>query len=84
MALIGFDVGLSLLRQRWQGAERYLEGLPVVLVENRQVVEGHLSRSRVDIEEILEAGRTLQGLERLDQVKDAVLEQSGGISIVLK
>jgi uncharacterized membrane protein YcaP (DUF421 family) len=36
----------------------------------------------VDEGDILEAARHLHGLERMDQVKYAVLERSGGISIV--
>jgi uncharacterized membrane protein YcaP (DUF421 family) len=32
----------------------------------------------------LMAARELQGLERLDQIKYAVLERSGGISIIPK
>ncbi len=34
--------------------------------------------------EVMEKARQLQGLERLDQIKYAVLERSGGISIVPK
>jgi uncharacterized membrane protein YcaP (DUF421 family) len=37
---------------------------------------------RVDLEDILLAARQSQGLERIDQIKYAVLERSGGISII--
>ncbi|WP_230973768.1 hypothetical protein RG903_09580 [Thermithiobacillus tepidarius DSM 3134] len=43
-----------------------------------------MSNARVDEEDILTAARELQGLERMDQIKYAVLERSGGISIVPK
>ena len=39
---------------------------------------------RVDDEDVMTAARELQGLERMDQVKYAVLERNGGISIVPK
>ena len=38
------------------------------------------SRRRV----VLAAARSLQGLERMDQIKYAVLERSGGISIIAR
>jgi uncharacterized membrane protein YcaP (DUF421 family) len=41
-----------------------------------------MKESRVDEGDILEAARKLQGIERLDQIKYAVLERSGGISII--
>ena len=37
---------------------------------------------RVDLDDVLAAAREKQGLERLDQIKYAILERSGGISIV--
>jgi uncharacterized membrane protein YcaP (DUF421 family) len=39
---------------------------------------------RVDVDDILAAARSDQGLERLDQIKYAVLERNGGISIIPK
>jgi len=41
-----------------------------------------LDKARIDESEILEAARQYQGLERLDQIKYAILERGGGISIV--
>ena len=41
-----------------------------------------MNRARIDEQDILVAARELHGLERLDQIKYAVLERSGGISIV--
>jgi uncharacterized membrane protein YcaP (DUF421 family) len=46
--------------------------------------ERALRRSRVSLDEVLEAARLQQGLERLEQIKFAVLEASGKISIVPK
>jgi uncharacterized membrane protein YcaP (DUF421 family) len=43
-----------------------------------------MQRERLDEEEILHAARELQGLTNLDQVEYAVLESSGGITILPK
>lgn len=84
LTLLGIDIGLSLIKQRWKGSERYLEGLPVVLVDNGELLKDRMQRARVDEQDILEAARISQGLERMDQVKYAVLEKSGGISVIPK
>ncbi|MGE4219922.1 MAG: YetF domain-containing protein, partial [Alphaproteobacteria bacterium] len=43
-----------------------------------------MARARIGVEDVLEAARFTRGLERLDQIKYAVLEVSGGISIIPK
>jgi uncharacterized membrane protein YcaP (DUF421 family) len=39
-------------------------------------------KARVAKDDVLAAARERQGIERLDQIKYAVLERSGGISII--
>lgn len=82
--LVGIDIGLSLIKQRWPKAEKVIDGEPVVLVADGRPLEDRMKRARVDRQDILEAARRLQGLERFEQIKYAVLEQSGGITIVPK
>ena len=80
--LIGLDVGLSLLKGRLPRLAKATEGVPLVLVEDGEPFEDRLRGARIDEGDVLEAARRLQGLERLDQIKYAVLERDGGISIV--
>lgn len=47
-----------------------------------RALEERMDRSRVDVDDVMEAARTLHGLERLDQIKCAVLERGGDVSIV--
>jgi uncharacterized membrane protein YcaP (DUF421 family) len=82
LTLIGIDIFLSLLKQRSESLQRWLDGLPMVLVENGQALKDRMTRARVDENDVLSAARELQGLERMDQIKYAVLEVSGGISII--
>lgn len=43
-----------------------------------------MHKTRVDEEDTLEAARKLRGLERLDQIKYAVVERDGEITVVPK
>lgn len=82
MTLVGSDIGLSLIKQQWPFLNPALEGTAVILVQDGQPLESAMRRERVDKEDIIESARLQQGLERLEQIKLAVLERSGKISIV--
>ncbi|HSH31237.1 MAG TPA: YetF domain-containing protein [Candidatus Saccharimonadales bacterium] len=82
--LITIDIMSSLLKQRSDQVEKWLEGAPLIILENGQPLKDRMIKERVDESDILQAARSSQGLERLDQIKYAVLEKSGGISIVPK
>jgi uncharacterized membrane protein YcaP (DUF421 family) len=82
--LFGLDIALSLLKQRWQWLDKILEDVPLVIVKDGQPLSEQMVKERVDNEEILEAARELQGLERMEEIKYAVLERNGRITIVPK
>ncbi|MBX6316751.1 MAG: DUF421 domain-containing protein [Isosphaeraceae bacterium] len=84
VTLIALDIGLSLWKQRSHRLDRWLEGLPTVIVADGRPMRDLMVQARIDEEDILAAARELQGLERMDQIKYAVLERSGGISIIPK
>lgn len=84
VTLLGLDILLSLLKQRWPRLDRMLEGEPLIIVENGEPLEERLNKVRVDIEDVLTAARELHGLERMEQIKYAVLERNGRITIVPK
>jgi uncharacterized membrane protein YcaP (DUF421 family) len=58
-----------------------LDGEPIVLVLNGKVLEGNLKRQRITHEE-LDAEIRLQQVESVDDVKLAVLETAGNISVI--
>jgi uncharacterized membrane protein YcaP (DUF421 family) len=81
LTLIGTDLGLSLLSARWSALNRWVNSLPLVLIQDGQPLDDRMNKARVDEQDILEKARQ-QGLERMDQIKYAVLERDGGISII--
>jgi uncharacterized membrane protein YcaP (DUF421 family) len=82
LTLAGLNVSLSLLKQRSKTIEKVLEDVPLVLVEEGRILKERMDKVRVDEDDILEAARESHGLVRLDQIRYAVLERSGEISIV--
>jgi uncharacterized membrane protein YcaP (DUF421 family) len=84
VTLFTLDIGLSYVKEHWQLAEKVLDGVPTILVTEGKADERALKRSRIDVDDIMQAAREKQGLERLDQIKFAVLEAGGEITIVPK
>lgn len=78
------DIGLSLIKQRSTTIARLLEDVPLVIVQDGKPLADRMTRSRVDDEDVLEAARELRGLERMDQIKLAVLERHGKITVIPK
>jgi len=76
------DLGLSELKAFWPRLDRMIESAPLVVVENGKMLKDRAAREGIDEQDVLTAARERHGLERLDQVKYAVLERSGHISIV--
>ena len=80
--LAGIDIALSVLKQRSRRFAQLIEGAPLVIVRDGTPLREYMDREQVDDEDVLHAARETQGLERMDQIKLAVLERNGGISIV--
>ncbi len=82
LTLVGLDILLSLWKRRSPTIEKLLDGVPLVVVENGQPLRDRMNKARIDEDDVLTAARQLQGLERMEQIKYAVLERNGGISII--
>lgn len=80
--LVGIDYALSLMKEKWKWFRTTSEGAPLVIVNKGQPLVKRMEKSKVDESDVLEAARTLHGLERMEQIKYAVLEKDGSISII--
>ena len=81
VTLVTVDVVLSLVKRRWPRLEQFLDGTPMVIVENGRPLRDRMDKERVDESDVLSAARR-EGLERMSQIKYAVLERNGQISII--
>jgi uncharacterized membrane protein YcaP (DUF421 family) len=72
---------LTWISWRSNRARRLIEGVPLVLVNDGEPVEAALQLEQMPLDEVLEAARQA-GLDSLQDVRLAVLEPSGRISII--
>ena len=82
LTLVGLDVGLSILQHRFPRFGKVIDSVPLVLVSDGELQRSQMDKMRISEDDIIEAAREKQGLERMDQIKYAVLERTGAISIV--
>ena len=80
--LVFMEKGFAWLKQGSKRAEHWLEDLPTVVVENGKPLKEKMKREEVNEEDVLEAARKSHGLETMDEVKYAVLERGGTISVI--
>jgi uncharacterized membrane protein YcaP (DUF421 family) len=74
-------VALSYVNFRLRFLRSALEGQPVVLVENGRMIERNMRRERITLEDIEAEGRQQQ-VESIGDMRWAVLETNGRISII--
>jgi uncharacterized membrane protein YcaP (DUF421 family) len=72
---------VSYLGFRVRRLRPFLQGEPIVLVENGQTIDRNMRRERLTIDDLAEKAR-LNEIESLDEVKWAVLETNGDISFI--
>jgi uncharacterized membrane protein YcaP (DUF421 family) len=80
--LVGIDYVFSKIKEKSRWFEVVSEGAPLVIVDKGKPLKVRMEKSRVDEADVMEAARLMHGLERMEQIKYAVLERDGSISII--
>jgi uncharacterized membrane protein YcaP (DUF421 family) len=84
LTLVGVDIFFSHLKHRSSVLERWFDGVPLVIVADGRPLKDLMEKARVDEDDVMTSARMTHGLERMEQIKYAVLESNGGISIIPK
>jgi uncharacterized membrane protein YcaP (DUF421 family) len=82
VALIAIDILFSLAQSTIPGLSKFINGEPMIVVEHVKPLLKRLKRARVSVDDVLGAARETRGLEHIGQIKFAVLEPNGAISII--
>lgn len=80
--LLGMDLLFTLMKQPFKKFEKIMEGAPLIIVDHGKPLKERMKKTKVDEMDVLQAARSNLGLERMEQVKYAVLEKDGSISII--
>jgi uncharacterized membrane protein YcaP (DUF421 family) len=80
--LMGLDLILTLVKHRFKAFDRAVEGAPLVIVDHGKALKKRMDKTKVDEDDVMQAARISLGLERMEDIKYAVLEKDGSISII--
>lgn len=84
VTLVSVDMMLSLVKRKFKKVEQVLDGTPVLIIREGEMLRDRMAKERVDEDDILHAARERQGISRLDEIDYAIIEASGGITIIPK
>lgn len=80
--LISLNYVMQLLKQHSKRFGRLLDDIPLVIVADGKPLKDRMDKARVDEDDVLDAARESCGLEHMDQIRHAILERDGQISII--
>ncbi|MDN4979014.1 DUF421 domain-containing protein [Enterobacter hormaechei] len=80
--LVVVDIIFGLLKKYFSTVENILDGTPVILVEKGVPLADKLKKVDVSCDDILVSARQNHGITDLKEIKYAILERNGHISII--
>ena len=81
VTLVSIDI-LFGYKKKFAQAENFLDGTPVIVVENGAVIDEKIKLVNISVDDILLAARQHHGIYELKAIKFAILERNGQISII--
>jgi len=83
VTLVGLNYGVAWATYKYKWAESLIEGRPLLLVHNGNLVQGALESARLTRHE-LDAALRAAGCNAVESVHSAVLENNGQVSVTLR
>jgi uncharacterized membrane protein YcaP (DUF421 family) len=82
LTLVALSRGLDWFSHRNAVIDRVLNDEPLILIDDGKFLRKPMHHNEVGIDDILESARKSNGIERIEQVKYAILERDGTISVI--
>ncbi|EPH9714442.1 hypothetical protein P832_01338 [Enterobacter kobei] len=80
--LVVVDILFGLMKNYFSPVENILDGNPVILVENGVPLADKLKKVDVSCDDILVSARQNNGITKMSEIKYAIFERNGHISII--
>ncbi len=80
--LLGMDLLFTLIKKTSKKFEKVAEGAPLIIVDHGKPLKERLNKTKIDEDDVMQAARSNNGLEKMEDIKYAVLEIDGSISII--
>ncbi len=83
LTLIVAEATLSFIELKSRSFRKMMSGTPIVIIENGKICRREMEKQRLNLDDLLEMLR-MQGSTDIDEIKYAILETSGSLSIIPK
>jgi uncharacterized membrane protein YcaP (DUF421 family) len=80
--LMGADLVFTLLKSGSPLFGKITEGVPLLIVNDGKPLKKRMNKTKVDEEDVMQAARLNFGLEKMEEIKYAILEKDGTITII--
>jgi len=84
ITLLGMSLIFSKLKDKSKVLERWLEDVPTIVVENGRWLKDKMKQVRVDEDDILSVARGSKGITHAGDIKYAIVEKDGNITVIPK
>ena len=75
VTLVSIDILFGYIKKKFAQAENFLDGTPVIVVENGAVIDEKIKLVNISVDDILLAARQHHGIYELKAIKFAILER---------
>lgn len=82
ITLIAMDILFGKIKEWFPKVELFIDGSPIILVEHGRPLSKRMRKAGITLDDVLSSARITQGLERMEQIKFAILEKNGKIAII--
>ncbi|HIH4391044.1 TPA: DUF421 domain-containing protein [Citrobacter freundii] len=82
VTLVVIDIFFGFIKKQMSGAESALDGSPVILLDHGEPLMEKMKMVDVSLDDILVAARQSQGITEPGEIKYAILERNGHISVI--
>ncbi|HIE4390956.1 DUF421 domain-containing protein [Serratia sp. Je.1.23.a] len=82
VTLFCIDIIFSLIKNNIPLADKIFDGSPIILIEYGRLLSWRMKKVHLTQDDIMEIARTKQGIECISQIKFAIMEKNGDISII--
>ena len=83
LTIASLEIVIAYICRKSSAARKILDGMPIVLVANGNVVEDNLTKARISLDEIFAQIR-IDGYKDMSDIQYVILEQTGKMSVLPK
>lgn len=82
--LFGLDILMSFIKDKFPFIAMSVDGQPMVILRDGELLHDRLRKARIDADDVLEEARMSGGPTAIEDIRYAILERNGKISIIPK